>query len=149
MQKAHVAMSWSVATRKIVRHVDEITMVEQMDPATQACSTRDAQLTGGFRRTFLHWSLFFSCWNSHPDTDVRWCPKKTLAFCCCAQVAYEIRMNSFAQRWKKKVRDRMKRYRYRTSQSSQPEDATAFLWSYETWYNPHSNHMIILFYRTI
>jgi len=28
--------------------------------------------------------LLFSCWNSHPDTDVRWCPKKTLAFCCCA-----------------------------------------------------------------
>jgi len=30
MQKAHVGMSWSVATRKVARHVDEITLVEQM-----------------------------------------------------------------------------------------------------------------------
>ena len=36
MQKAHVAMSWSLATRKISRHVDEITMVEQMDPREPA-----------------------------------------------------------------------------------------------------------------
>jgi len=28
------------------------------------------------RRTFLHWSFSYSCWNSSPDTEVIWCPTK-------------------------------------------------------------------------
>ena len=121
-----------------------------MDPATRACSTRDAPLTGGFRRTFLHWSLFFSCWNSHPDTDVRWCPKKNFGFLLlCAKMHMGFERTRLLKDGKKKVRDRTKRYKCKKLQSSQSEDVTELLWSYETWYDPHSNHMIMLFYRTI
>jgi len=75
------------------------------------------------RRTFLHWSLFYSCWNSSPYTKVRWCPIKLWLFAVVREVAYEIRTNSFAQRCNKKVRNRMKCYKCRKLQSSQPEDA--------------------------
>jgi len=89
-----------------------------------ACSTKVAPLTGKiFAVHFCIGVFLYSCWNSSPDTKVRWCPIKPRLFAVVRKVAYEIRTNSFAQRCRKKVRNRMKCYKCIKLQSSQPEDA--------------------------
>jgi len=91
--KTHVGVSWSVATREFARHVDEITLVVQMSiyvalfrSFCEPVQPRLPQSRERFRLTFLHWSLFCSCWNSSPDTEVRWCPKKLWLLLLCVKL---------------------------------------------------------------
>ena len=70
--------------------------------------------------TFLHWSLFFSCWNSSPDTEVRSAQKNFGFLLLCASCIW----NSNELVCSKMVRNRMNCYKCRKLQSSQPEDAT-------------------------
>jgi len=136
--KTHVSVSWSVATREIARHVDEITLVWAdeylrciVSKFLWACSSQGfAPVMGRISSTFLHWSLFCSCWNSHPDTEVRWCPKKLWLLLLYA----EMHMKFERTRLLKVGKRRFEIDQCRTLQSSQPEDATGILSSYETWY---------------
>ena len=52
-----------------------------------ACSSQGfAPVMGRISSTSLHWSLFCSCWNSSPDTEVRWCPKKLWLLLLCVKL---------------------------------------------------------------
>jgi len=75
-------------------------------------------------------------------------PKKTMAFCCC-ELSCILNSNELVCSKMEKVSSKSNEtLQLQKVQSSQPEDPTALLWSYETWYDPNSNHMIILFCRT-
>ena len=85
MQKAHVAMSWSVATRKIARHVDKITMVEQIGSCNASLLNHRCPTHGRISSYIPALKFVFFLLKQSPRHWRQMVPqKKTLASCCCA-----------------------------------------------------------------